>query len=78
MPRSPILRADLHLQNFAVASNSKQVVREIAEGSQGMIGAIVKEIKTRATLFNCNFTFEGRAANDDPHSLTRLFFIFSF
>lgn len=52
-------------------SDSKQVVGEINQGSQGTAGAIITEIKSRAAAFNCIFTFEGRAVNVDVLSLAR-------
>jgi hypothetical protein len=53
------LAANLHLHNFVIACDSKKVVGDIKQGSHGRIGALISEIKTRATSFNCIFTFEG-------------------
>lgn len=60
---------DLVLQNFIIASDSEQIVNDIDRGSHGRYGAIIVEIKQRATMFNCKFTFEGRAANSEAVNL---------
>ena len=62
---------DLLLQSFVVASDAKQVVRDIAEGSHGKHGAIVHEIKARSTAFSCSFIFESRYSNVEAHRLAR-------
>lgn len=65
------LAEDLLLQNFIIASDSKQIINDIDKASNGNYGAIIHEIKTRASAFNCNFSFEGRAANHDADSLAK-------
>ena len=57
------LEDDLQLRDFIVASDSKQVINDIARGSHGGYGAIIKEITQRALSFNCIFTLEGRGTN---------------
>lgn len=65
------LADDLMIQNFVVASDSKQVVNDITRGSNGAYGSIITEIKRRALPFNYIFTFEGRAANNDADRLAK-------
>ena len=65
------LAQDLMLQNFVLASDSKQVVDDIKKSSQGAHGAIITEIRQRLLLFNCNITFEGRTANKDADRLAK-------
>ena len=62
---------DLLLQSFVVASDAKQVVRDIAGVSHGKHGAIVHEIKARSTAFSCSFIFESRGSNVEAHRLAR-------
>lgn len=57
------LADDLLLHNFIIASDSKQVVNDIIKGNQGRYGSVINEIKMRAMVFNCKFSFEGRAVN---------------
>lgn len=38
-------------------------VNDINRGTHERYGSIINEIKLRATTLNCQFTFEGRAAN---------------
>lgn len=64
------LAADLHLQHFVIASDSKQV-RDINNGSRGSYKAIINEINLQATLFTCTFTFESRSINVEAHSLAK-------
>lgn len=40
------LPQDLHLQNFVISLDSKQVVADIVKGSRGKYGAIINEIKS--------------------------------
>ena len=65
------LAADLNINNLVVASDSKQAVNDINNEAMGTSGAIIGEIKSRALLFNCNFTFESRAANYEAHALAK-------
>ena len=55
------LAKDLMLQNFVVASYLKHIAREI---------------NSRSQLFNCIFSFEGRAANSNASRLAK--FLHSF
>jgi ribonuclease HI len=45
------LAEDLNLQRIFVSSDCKTVVTDIAEGSIGRYGAVIKEIKERSALF---------------------------
>jgi hypothetical protein len=65
------LAEDLNLQHFVVASDCKQVVDDIARGSQGTYGVIIREIKLRSQPFQCSFTFESRAVNIEAHKLAK-------
>uniref|UniRef100_A0A453SLV5 RNase H type-1 domain-containing protein n=1 Tax=Aegilops tauschii subsp. strangulata TaxID=200361 RepID=A0A453SLV5_AEGTS len=65
------LAADLNLHNFVIASDSKQTVADISCGGKGRNGSIIQEINVRATLFQCNFSFEGCAANVEAHKLVK-------
>lgn len=65
------LAEDLLLNNFVIASDSKQVINDIAKQSRGEYRAIISEINQRATSFNCNFSFEGRASNMDGDRLAK-------
>jgi hypothetical protein len=63
---------DLTLKNFLVASDSKQIVKNIEKGSQGSYGNIIRETNSRSQLFNCIFfSFEGRSANNDADGLAK-------
>lgn len=66
------LADDLQLSNFIVASNSNQVIGDIQQGNKGGYGTIISEIKKRAVMFNCTFTFEGRASNIDVDRLAKI------
>ena len=65
------LAEDLNLHNFVIASDSKQTIADINQGTRGGNGSIVHEISLRASLFHCNFTFERRAINVDAHRLAK-------
>jgi hypothetical protein len=66
------LVADLGLSRLYVASDCKQVVEDIANGSFGTYGSIIKEIKIRSDHFEeYKFVFEGRASNFEAHNLAR-------
>ena len=65
------LADDLVLRDFVVASDSKQTVADILCGGRGKSGSIIQEINLRETLFQCNFSFEGRAANVEAHKLAK-------
>ena len=65
------LAEDLNIHNFVIASDSKQMVANISCGDKGRSGSIIQEINIRAFMFQCNFCFEGRAANVDAHKLAK-------
>ena len=65
------LAADLHLDQFVIASDAKQVVNAIHNESLGAFGAIIKEIRLQQVSFRCNFVFEGRANNVEAHRLAK-------
>lgn len=50
------------------------MIDDINNGSRGNYGAIISEIRLQAVLFQCNFTFEGRAFNSDAHNLAKFSF----
>jgi hypothetical protein len=55
-----------------VVSDCKQVVTDISEGTLGKYGAVVSEIKARASQFlGCKFVLEGRSSNFKAHNLAR-------
>ena len=66
-----LLAEDLELQNFVVASDSKQIIKDIYEGTSSSYGSNVREIKQRASSFNCKFTFERRVDNTEAVSLAK-------
>ena len=45
------LAEDLLVQDFIIASDSKQVITDIEKASKGNYGAIIYEIKSRARKF---------------------------
>jgi hypothetical protein len=58
--------------HFMVASDCKQVVADIVEGTLGKYGAVVSEIKGRASNFlGSEFVYEGRSSNFEAHDLAR-------
>lgn len=61
----------LMISFYTIASDSKQVVNDIIKGNQGRYGSVINEIKMRAMVFNCKFSFEGRAVNVKAHSLAK-------
>ena len=65
------LAQDLQLQNMIVASDAKQVVQEINNRSRGVNGAIISEIHSYSSLFQCIFSFESRRANIEAHKLAK-------
>ena len=65
------LASDLHIQNFAVASDCKQVISDINKGVRGRYGAVISEIQLQSVQFHCNFTFESHAVNVEAHSLAK-------
>ena len=65
------LAEDLQVNQFVVASYSKQVVQDINQGTLCNYAAITNEVRARALSFSCKFIFEGRANNYEAHSLAR-------
>ena len=65
------LAEDLMLQNFVVMSDSKQVIHDIKEETQGSYGVVINEIRIRSRMFNYIFSYEGRAANANAHSIAK-------
>lgn len=65
------LMQDLMIQNAIIASDSKPVINDIAKNNQGSYGAIISEIRQRASSIKCNFIFEGRASNGDADRLSK-------
>jgi hypothetical protein len=66
------LADDLVLNRLHVASDCKQVVTNVKEGSLGKYGAVITEIKARTTQFiHRSFAYEGRAHNYEAHNLAR-------
>jgi hypothetical protein len=58
------IAADLGLPRFYVASDCKQVVDDIKEGSLGKYGSVIQEITARRNQFaECTIEFEGRSNN---------------
>jgi hypothetical protein len=64
------LATDLVLSQLYATSDYKQVVEDIADGSLGTHGSIIKEIKIRSDQLY-KFVFEGRASNFKAHNLAR-------
>lgn len=65
-PNKPTsLTEDLQLHNIIIASDAKQVVRDVTMVADGRYGPIIREIISRSALLNCKITFEGMAANTD-------------
>ena len=65
------LAKDLSLQNFVVASDSKQVVKDIERDTYSTYRCIIKEIKHQAAFSNCKFNYECRGANKDAYNLAK-------
>ena len=65
------LAEDLNQHHYIVASNCKQVIDDIARGSQGDYGVIIKEIRSRSPPSTSSFTFEKREANVEAHKLAK-------
>lgn len=66
------LASDLVMQRFRLASDNSNVITSIKEGSLGIYGHVVQEIKGRASGFQVvEFVHERRASNVDAHNLAR-------
>ena len=64
---------DLSLDRIIIACDCKAVVTDIKKGTKGRYSAIIKEICVRARDFNsCDFIFECRSMNCDPHNLAKI------
>jgi hypothetical protein len=67
---SPALATDLMIHDMVVASDCKQVVKDLADGTGGCYANIVKEINLfRSTFSYISFIHEGRDSNSDNHNL---------
>lgn len=72
MFRRADLGQDLGMEYIQVASDCKQVIQNIHQGAGGDYGVIIKEIlETSTTFISCNFCFEFRDSNSEPHKLAR-------
>jgi ribonuclease HI len=66
------LASDLVLRDFRLACDNVGVIRSIQEGSMGLYGHVVQEIRARSREFNfVDFVHEGRQSNVDAHNLAR-------
>lgn len=65
------LAADRNVQNFIIASDSKQAVSHIARCNRGIYGAIISEINLHVSQLHCKITFEGCAVNYEAHCLAK-------
>jgi hypothetical protein len=54
-----------------ISSDCKQVISDIDKSSKSRFGAIISEIKLRASNLNCFFIFESRAVNGEAHRLAK-------
>ena len=63
---------DLYVQKIQVASDCKNVVDDINQGSSADHAAIIHEIIERSIVFHaCNFIHNFRSLNFEAHNLTR-------
>ena len=66
------LAADLNIRQITIASDCKQVVGDIADGTGGQYSSIIREISQQRLEFERTiFRFEGRKSNLDAHILAR-------
>ena len=66
------LSMDLNNQNVHIASDCKNVVQEIKEGSRSSYGAIIHEISLGLNAFiSCNIVYESRSSNFEAHNLAK-------
>jgi hypothetical protein len=66
------LVVDLGLSRLYAASECKQVVEDIADGSLGTYRSIIKQIKIRSYQFEeYKFVFKGKASNFEAYNLAR-------
>lgn len=65
------LAEDLQVHELIIASDAKQVAADINKRSRGSNGAIISEINSYSSLFQCNFTFESRKVNVQAHKLAK-------
>ena len=65
------LAQDLHIQNFVISSDSKQVVADIVRGTRSKYGVIISEITSLENMFQYNFIFKGRDVNYEAHNLAK-------
>ena len=68
-----MLAEDLGVQHLHIASNCKEVVKNINCVAVGSYGVVIKEIKEMEESFvSCSFVHEFRASNFEAHKLSRL------
>jgi len=66
------LALDLQVVNFRLASDNQNVVKNICQGSHGVYGQIVQEIKERRSSFaSVEIVHERRESNIDAHNIAR-------
>jgi ribonuclease HI len=66
------LAEDLALQRVYIASDCKNVVEVLREGTMGKYSSITREIAARSSsLQDCIFAHEGRSSNYEAHNLAK-------
>jgi ribonuclease HI len=66
------LALDLQVVNFRLASDNQNVVKNIRQGSHGVYGQIIHEIKERRFSFaSVEIVHERRESNVDAHNIAR-------
>ena len=65
------LAEDLHIHHMVISSDSRQVVGDITSENSGKYDTVIKEIRSRARHFMCNFMYESRNSNVEAHSLAK-------
>ena len=66
------LADDLYEHRISVASDCKNVIDDIRQGSAAAYGAIIREIVDRSKFFAiCSFSHEFRSSNVEAHNLAK-------
>ena len=66
------LTIDLMQTRIVIASDCKEVIKNIEKGTGGMHGQIIHEIKYISSEFQaCSFLSERRASNIEVHNLAK-------
>jgi hypothetical protein len=66
------LAEDLTLQRVYIASDCKNVVDDLREGTTGKYSSVTREIAARFSfLQECIFAHEGRSSNCEAHNLAK-------